>query len=182
MIQVKDRQFELYISHETIAEKVALLGERISRDYVGKDPIFIPVLNGAFMFAADLLKHVNVDCEVSFIKVASYEGMESTGAVEEILGLEADIHDRHIILVEDIVDTGLTLHEIIKSIAVFQPASISVAAFFLKPASIVKELPLGYIGMEIPNDFIVGYGLDYMGYGRNLRDVYKVVAEPTSVS
>lgn len=173
-IQVKDKYFEPFILHEAILETVEQLGAQISVDFEGKSPIFIPILNGAFMFASDLLKHISIPCEVSFIKIASYEGMESTGEVEEVLGLEADVQNRHLILVEDIVDTGLTISEVMKTLKQFNPASVSIAAFLVKPDSLKKELDIQYIGQKIPNDFIVGYGLDYLGYGRNFKDVYKL--------
>jgi hypoxanthine phosphoribosyltransferase len=174
MITVKDKTFELFIEEQEIAGRVAEMGAQISRDYEGKNPLFIPVLNGAFMFAADLLKNVSVDCEITFVKVASYEATETKGQVEEILGLEKDLKDRHIVVIEDIVDTGITMTEILRNIKVFKPASVEVATMFFKPGALRRELSLKYVGKEIENRFIVGYGLDYDGYGRNLRNVYQL--------
>lgn len=180
MITVKDKTFELFIEEQEIVNRVAEMGAEISKDYAGKNPLFIPVLNGAFMFAADLLKNVTVDCEVTFVKVASYEATETKGQVEEILGLEKDLKDRHIVVVEDIVDTGITMTEILKTIKIFHPASVEVATMFHKPDALRKELSLKYVGKNIPNRFIVGYGLDYDGYGRNLRGVYQLY-EPKNI-
>lgn len=174
MVTVKDKSFKLFIDEQEIASRVAELGARISQDYEGKRPLFIPVLNGSFMFAADLLKNISVDCEVTFVKVASYEAMETKGQVEEILGLEKDLKDRHIVVVEDIVDTGITMTEILRNIRVFHPASVEIATMFLKPDALRRELSLKYVGKEIANEFVVGYGLDYDGYGRNLRSVYQL--------
>jgi hypoxanthine phosphoribosyltransferase len=174
-ILVGDLSFTPFIRHKEIQTRIAELGLQINTDFEEKVPIFIPVLNGAFMFAADLLKQICIPCEVSFVKVTSYHGTNSSGEVEEILGLQADIKGRHVILVEDIVDTGLTMAQLIKTFLSYQPASLSVATLFVKPDSLKVELPLQYKGFEIENKFIVGYGLDYNGLGRNYPDVYQKI-------
>lgn len=172
-IQVGDLSFVPYLSQSDIQARISELGAHISLDFEGKVPVFIPVLNGAFMFAADLLKKITVPCELSFVKVASYHGAQSSGEVDEILGLTVDIRDRHVILVEDIVDTGLTMDQILKNFKQFQPASLSVASLFVKPDALKVDVPIAYRGFDIENKFIVGYGLDYNGLGRNLPDVYQ---------
>jgi hypoxanthine phosphoribosyltransferase len=171
--KVGDLNFVLFLGHDQILEKIQEIANQINTDFENDTPLFVPILNGAFMFAADLLKEVSISCEVSFVKVASYHGTESTGEIEEVLGLQADIRGRHIILVEDIVDTGLTMSQLMRTFEVYQPASISVATLFVKPDSLQVKLPLRYVGFEIPNKFIVGYGLDYNGLGRNCRDVFQ---------
>lgn len=177
LIQVHDLAFVPFIGHQRIQERIQELAARINADYAGKTPLFVPILNGAFMFASDLLKEITMPCEVSFIKVASYHGTESTGEIKEVLGLQADIAGRHIILVEDIVDSGLTMDKIVAQLKLRQPASITIAALFLKPESVQVQLPIGYTGFEIENKFIVGYGLDYNGLGRNYADVYQKADE-----
>jgi hypoxanthine phosphoribosyltransferase len=173
-IFVKDKAFSIFIPESDISRRINELGARINVDYKDKEPLFIAVLNGSFMFASDLLKSVTVPCEITFVKVASYEATQSTGEVEEILGLEKDLKDRHVIIVEDIVDTGLTMSELLKNIRFFHPASVEVATLLLKPEALRRDLHLKYVGMEIPNKFVVGYGLDYDGFGRNLRDLYQL--------
>lgn len=173
-ITVKDKAFSIFIPENELYRRINELGARISEDYAGKDPLFIAVLNGAFMFAADLLKAVTIPCQITFVKVASYEAMQSRGEVEEILGLVEDLKDRHIIVLEDIVDTGLTMSELLKNISFFKPASLEVATLLLKPDALRRDLFLKYVGAEIPNKFVVGYGLDYDGFGRNLRDLYQL--------
>ncbi len=173
-ITIKDKSFNIYIKESEILERVQALASRINQEYEGKNPLFIAILNGSFMFASDLLKAVNVPCEITFVKVASYEATQSRGEVEEILGLEKDLKDRHIIVVEDIVDTGLTMMEILKNIRFFRPASVEVATFLLKPEALKQPMELKYVGKEIPNKFVVGYGLDYDGFGRNLRNLYQL--------
>jgi len=172
-IEVLDLTFVPFIDHSQIQERVREIATLINHDFEHKVPVFIPILNGAFMFAADLLKEICIPCEVSFVKVASYHGENTSGTVKEVLGLQVDIKGRHIILVEDIVDTGLTMNQLVQSILKLEPASLSIATLFLKPESLQVELPLTYKGFEIENKFIVGYGLDYNERGRNFRDVYQ---------
>jgi len=176
-VQVDDKEFEIFLESETILKRIRLLGVQINLDYENKCPLFIGVLNGSFLFMADLIKEVDVPCEVAFMRVASYEGTESTGNIKELMGLPEDIEGRDIILVEDIVDTGLTLTHILKSLVEKKPASVKVASLLVKPASLKHHISeLGYVGFEIPNEFVVGYGLDYNGLGRNLTDIYRATS------
>jgi len=173
-IQIADKEFEIFLEKDNINKRTRLLGIQFNVDYEDRCPIFIGVLNGSFLFMADLLKEVTVSCEVGFIKVSSYEGVSSTGKVKEIFGLPEDLHNRDVILVEDIVDTGLTIKHIIEKVREQQPASIKVCSLLFKPAALLEPIPeLEYIGFDIPNEFVVGYGLDYNGLGRNLNDVYR---------
>jgi len=171
-IQILDKQFSHFITQDQIENSVKELAFRINEDYSGKDLVIVPVLNGAFMFAADLIKMLTINCEITFIKIASYQGTSSTGEVEEVLGLEKDISGRHVLIVEDIVDTGVTMNEVLKSLTELGPASIEIATFLQKPDALTRNLSLKYVGIKIPNKFVVGYGLDYDGYGRNLREIY----------
>jgi hypoxanthine phosphoribosyltransferase len=171
-MKIKDKEFDLYIPRDRIDSKVIEIAFKINKEYANKNPIFIVVLNGAFMFAADLMKVVNIESELSFVKISSYEGTESSGKVKEIIGLTESIAGRHVVIIEDIVDTGITMEHILKSLNQLSPASISIATFLLKPKSLQRKIDLKYIGFEIPSDFVIGYGLDFNGYGRNLSDVY----------
>lgn len=173
-IKVKDKEFTLYISSEQIAEKVAAIGEQINQDYADKNPLFVAVLNGSFMFASDLLKYVTIPCEITFIKLNSYHKTHSTGKVRELIGLDENIFGRNLIIIEDIVDTGLTMKHMLDELKELGPKSIEVASLLHKPDATVEELSLRYTGFEIPNKFVVGYGLDYDGQGRNLNDVYSL--------
>ena len=181
MIQVKDRFFEVVIPEAELLSNIAVLAKRINTDYAGKMPLFISVLNGAFMFTSDLLKQITIPCEVTFVKVASYSGTESTGKVEEILGLESDLTDRHIIILEDIIDTGLTMSELLNNLRQFRPATVEIATLLLKPASLQYPVLPKYVAKEISNLFVVGYGLDYDGQGRNFRDLYQLAAPAIKV-
>jgi len=172
LITLHDKAFRPYLSAAEIATAIDQVAARLNADYAGRRPLFVVVLTGGFMFATDLLKRYTGECEIVFIRVASYEGTDSTGTVQEIMGLREDVKNRDIILVEDIVDTGTTLHHLLPTLEASNPASIEIAAMFYKPASLRYPLTLNYIALEIPNDFVVGYGLDYDGLGRNLPDVY----------
>lgn len=174
-IQVKDRVFAPFIKEEELLKEIKRVAGEINRDYEGKEPLFLCILNGAFMFAADLLKNVNVPCNVSFVKVASYQGTESTGKIKELMGLQEDVEGRHVIIVEDIVDTGYTMRDVLDSLAEKKAASVQVCALLCKPDKLKVDLNLKYLALNIPNGFIVGYGLDYDGFGRNSRDIYKIV-------
>ena len=165
----------MYLPAAQLGLAVQKIAARINEDYAGRCPLFVAVLTGSFMFAVDLLKHVTVDCEIAFIRVASYEGTQSTGQLKELLGLHEEVAGRDVIILEDIVDTGHTMHALLAQLSAKKPASLEVATLFFKPASLQHELSLRYVGLEIPNDFIVGYGLDYDGLGRNLPDVYVAV-------
>lgn len=175
-IQIKDKEFTLSIPESDILAAVKRVGEEINRDMVDKDPLFICVLNGAFMFAGDLMKTVNIPCEITFVKLSSYDGIYTTGAVKEIIGLNESVVDRNVVVVEDIVDTGITMERILSSLNAKGAKSIRVATFLQKPDALQRDIQIDYIAMKIPNDFIVGYGLDYDGFGRNLKDIYTVVA------
>ncbi|TGD82973.1 hypoxanthine phosphoribosyltransferase [Hymenobacter wooponensis] len=174
-ISLHNKQFEPYLPAAKLTTAIQELAAKINQDYAGQTPLFVAVLNGSFMFVADLMKYIQLDCEVSFVKVASYQGTSSTGTVKEVLGLSEEIKDRHVIILEDIVDTGHTMRMLLDTFNDKQPASLEVATLFLKPECLQHELPIRYVGLSIPNDFIVGYGLDYDGLGRNLPDVYKAV-------
>lgn len=173
-VRVKDKEFELFISREEIDNAIEKLAEKINREMEGKEPLFVGILNGTFIFSADLLKKVTIPCEITFMRVSSYSGLESTKIIKEIIGLNENIKDRHIIILEDIVDSGLTLDYIITKFTEYNPASIKVGTMFFKPSAFKKKFVIDYVGMDIPNDFIVGYGLDYDGFGRNLPDIYKI--------
>lgn len=173
-VQVLDKQFEFYLSYEEIDSKIQLLANKINKDLAGKDPIFICILNGAFMFAADLLKKLTIDCSISFLKMASYSGVGSTGTVKQLIGLNENISSRTVVIVEDIIDTGLTIENIIKQLNAFDPKEILIASLIVKPDSYNGVYPIDYYCFQIPNDFIVGYGLDYNGYGRNLKNIYQI--------
>ena len=174
-VTIHNKEFRPYLSAAQLDEVVIGLAARLSADYVGRRPLFVVVLTGGFMFASDLLKYYRGECEIVFIRVASYEGTESSGVVREVLGLREEVQGRDIILVEDIVDTGTTMHHLLPKLLAKNPASVEIATLFFKPASLRHELPIRYVAKEIPNDFVVGYGLDYDGLGRNLPDVYVAV-------
>jgi len=175
-IQIKDKQFSLSIPEVEIQAAVRRVAEDINRDIADKNPLFICVLNGAFMFAGDLMKTVNFPCEITFIKLSSYEGLYTTGAVKEIIGLNESVVGRNVVVVEDIVDTGITMERILSSLRAKGAKDIRVATFLQKPDALQRDIRVDYVAMKIPNDFIVGYGLDYDGYGRNLKDIYTVVS------
>lgn len=175
-IQLHDCEFSTYIYEEEIIARINILAEQIDKDYAEKKPLFLAVLNGSFMFAADLLKRVNVPCEIAFIRLASYQDMASTGSVKEVLGLTEDIKHRHVVVLEDIVDTGHTVHALLQKLNERGPASVEIATLLMKPECLQHQLDVKYVARTIPNDFVVGYGLDYNGLGRNLRDIYKIVS------
>lgn len=174
-IQVLDYQFEPYIQAEAIQQKVAELGAAIRKDYQGKNPVFVVVLNGAFVFAADLIRACNIDCETAFVKLSSYSGLASTGKVKTGLPLPEKLQGRHLILVEDIVDTGNTLSRFIPEVKAKGPASVAVAAILVKPEALKGRITVDYTGFEIPTKFVIGYGLDYDEQGRHLPDIYQIV-------
>lgn len=175
VIQIKDKRFKTFIPEEQIMKEVARVADEINRDLPGINPLFISVLNGSFMFTADLMKHLTMPCEVSFVKLASYEGTSSTGKVKELVGLGDDITGRTVVIVEDIVDTGLTMKQLVETLRARGPKDIKIATLLVKPDKLKVELDINYVAMNIPNDFIVGYGLDYDGLGRNYRDIYTVI-------
>lgn len=177
LVRLNDRTFRLYKSESEIITAIREIANQINDDYIGKRPLLVPVLNGSFMFASDLMKELKLDCELSFVKAVSYEGTQSSGRLATLIGLNQSIEGRHVIIIEDIVDTGQTLAKILPVFKEQHPASLKVASLLLKPLALQVPLSIDYVGMEIPNEFIVGYGLDYDGLGRNLRDIYQVVPE-----
>lgn len=173
-IQIEDKEFEILLQNDNISKRTRLIGIQLNVDYENRCPIFIGVLNGSFVFMADLLKEVQIPCEIGFIRISTYQGTESTGKIKESFGLPTDLRNRDVILVEDIVDTGLTLNYVLTEVYRQDPASVKICTLLLKPAALkapVKELE--YIGFEVANEFVVGYGLDYNGLGRNLKDIYR---------
>jgi len=174
MITIKDKQFEPFIHHEQIADRVAALAERLNADYQGKNPILIAILNGAFMFAADLVRHLNFNHEIQFAKFSSYDGMDTTGKVTELIGLSIDLKDRDVIVVEDIIDTGTTMYSLLPKLREKGAKSVEIAALLMKPGKLQVPIDVKYCAMQIPNEFIVGYGLDFDGMGRNYQDIYVV--------
>ncbi|MEA4936940.1 MAG: hypoxanthine phosphoribosyltransferase [Paludibacter sp.] len=174
-IQIHDKKFTLSITEAEIQAAVKRVGEAINRDMPDSNPLFICVLNGAFMFAGDLMKTVNFPCEITFVKLSSYEGLMTTGSVKEVIGLNESVVGRNVVVVEDIVDTGITMEKIISSLQAKGAKSIKVATFLQKPEALQRDIQVDYVAMKIPNQFIVGYGLDYDGYGRNLKEIYTVV-------
>jgi hypoxanthine phosphoribosyltransferase len=173
-VKIKDKEFELFLTQEVIENAIDKVAEQLNKDMAGKDPLFVCVLNGSFIYAAELMKRVTIPCEVSFVKVSSYKGVTSTGKLKEIYGLEEDIKDRTVVIVEDIVDTGHTMALMLEQLSCDDPKEIFVSTLLLKPDALQQQVQLDYVALEIPNDFIVGYGLDYDGYGRNLSDIYKI--------
>ncbi|WP_339738765.1 phosphoribosyltransferase family protein [uncultured Sunxiuqinia sp.] len=175
-IKIFDKEFELFIPYEKIRSVVEKMADKMNDDLAGKNPLFLCILNGSFMFAAEVFKRITLlDAEISFVKLASYAGTQSSGEIKELIGLNESLKGRTVIVLEDIVDTGITIDNTIKQIMAHKPAEVQVATLLLKPDALVKEVNLDYVGIEIPNDFIVGYGLDYDGRGRNLIDIFKVV-------
>lgn len=173
-IKVHDKYFVPYLSEQKIQQHIQQLAEKINTDYAGKKPLFIAILNGSFMFAADLFKYVTIDAEICFIKLASYKGTKSTGQVITAIGLDTDIHNKHVIIVEDIIDTGKTLNEFLPQIINQQPQSLKIAVLLHKPEATVFPIQIDYCCFSIPNKFVVGYGLDYDGLGRNIPAIYQL--------
>lgn len=173
-IRIHDKDFEQFISAAQIQERVTQLGVMLNTDYFDKRPVFIGVLNGAFLFMADLIKHVSVECELSFIKLSSYSGTETTGQVKEMIGLNHEITGRDVVIIEDIVDTGDTAMYLTRELKKKNPTSIRFATLLLKPKALKQDFKPDYTGFEIEPDFVVGYGLDYDGLGRNLNDIYRL--------
>ncbi|RKW60515.1 MAG: hypoxanthine phosphoribosyltransferase [Prevotella sp.] len=174
-VKLKDKVFEISISEAEILQRIKVVAEKISKDMEGKNPLLLAVLNGSFIFAADLMRMLTIPCEISFVKLASYQGTTSTGVIKEVFGINEDISGRTVIIVEDIVESGLTIKRMIETLGTRNPESIHICTLLLKPERLTVPLNIEYVAMEIPNDFIVGYGLDYSQQGRNLRDIYTVV-------
>jgi hypoxanthine phosphoribosyltransferase len=174
LVEAHGLKFKPMIAEEAIQEKIKEMGAAISKDYEGKRPLLIGILNGAFIFAADLMRAISIDCEISFIKLASYRGLTSTENVSTLIGLEVNVKDRHVILVEDIVDSGKTLSAFIPELKKSEPASVALASLLVKPESIKHPVQIDYQGFEIPPAFVIGYGLDYNGLARNLSGIYQL--------
>lgn len=174
MIQIKDKEFISYISEEMLLQRVREMGGKISRDFEGQSPVLLGVLNGSFMFLADLAKSISIPVEICFLKVSSYQGTNSTGKVKDMSSLDIDLKDRPAIIVEDIVDTGLSMNYLLGKIKKLGPKSVSIATLLTKPDALQHPVKVDYVGFEIPNKFVVGYGLDYDGYGRNLPAIYQL--------
>ena len=177
IIKIKDKSFRVSISEAVIKSRVKALAEQISKDLDGKNPLFLCVLNGAFIFAADLMREITIPCNISFVKLASYEGTISTGKVQEVIGLNENISGRTVVIVEDVVDTGRTMRQMIESLGTRNPASVQICALFVKPDKLEEPLDVDYVAFSIPDDFILGYGLDYDQEGRGLKDVYTIVSD-----
>ncbi|MHA4808170.1 hypoxanthine phosphoribosyltransferase [Flavitalea flava] len=175
IIRVHDKAFEPYLNQELIAEKIRMIAGRIDQDYKGKKPLFIAILNGSFMFASDLFKEITIESEICFIKLASYKGTKSSGHVVTAIGLDIDLIGRHVVILEDIVDTGKTLNAFLPQLEHQQPASLKIAALLHKPEATVHPVKIDYLGFSVPDKFLLGYGLDYDGLGRNIPAIYKLV-------
>jgi len=174
-IKVYDREFTKSISSEEIQKQVKRVAEEMNKDLEGKDVIFLGILNGAFMFASDLMKEIKIDCQITFLKVASYQGTTSSGKVKRLIGINEDIEGKTVVIIEDIIDSGITMDYILKQLRGYEPKEIKIATLLFKPDAFQKDFDIHYKAITIPNDFIVGYGLDYEGFGRNLEDIYTVV-------
>lgn len=175
VIKVHDKSFETYLSEETIQQRIKEIAAEINREYAGKRPLFIAILNGSFMFASDLFKNLDIEAELCFIKLASYKGMKSSGKVVTSIGLDDDLFGKDVVIVEDIVDTGKTLHNFLPKLQHMQPKSLKIVTLLHKSEATEFPLTLGHVGFDIPNKFVVGYGLDYDGLGRNLKEIYQLV-------
>lgn len=174
-LKVHDKEFVPYITSKEIEEQVTRVAGEINKDYTGKNPLFIAILNGAFIFAADLFKKINIEAEICFIKLASYKGVKSTGKVITAIGLDAELYGRDVIILEDIVDTGKTLSQFLPQLEHHHPASLKVAALLHKPSATVHSIKIDYLGFTIPDKFVLGYGLDYDGLGRNIKEIYQLI-------
>ncbi|WP_462222293.1 hypoxanthine phosphoribosyltransferase [Ferruginibacter sp.] len=176
-IEVNKKKFTPFITAQQINEQINILAAELNRDYEGKRPLFIAILNGSFMFAADLFKAVTIEAEICFIKLASYKGTTSTGNVITSIGLDEPLNGRHVIIIEDIVDTGKTLSEFLPQLFNQQPASLKIATLLHKPDALVYPVKIDYLGFNVPNKFLLGYGLDFDGLGRNLKEIYQLIEE-----
>lgn len=175
MITCKDKQFELFLTSDAIQTRLKEICAAINVDYLDKKPVFLGILNGVFRLAGDVFNYVDIECEVSFVKLKSYVGTQSSGALTTMLGLDVDLKGRHVILMEDIVDTGRTLHNFLPELEKMNPASIAVLTLLNKPDAMEHDIPMKYIGFKVPNNFLIGYGLDYDGWGRHHNDIYTIV-------
>ena len=174
IVKIKDKTFETSISAEEIAKRVKELGQQLSKDFEGKNPLFLAVLNGSFIFAADLMREITIPCEISFVKLASYQGTTSTGKIKEVIGINEDLSGRTVVIVEDIVESGRTMKRMIETLGTRNPASVHICTLFVKREKLQVDLDIEYAAFSIPNAFIVGYGLDYDQQGRHLKEVYSL--------
>ncbi len=177
VVQIKDKKFKISITELEIKQRIKALAQQISKDMADKNPLFLGVLNGSFIFAADLMREMTIPCEISFVKLASYQGTTSTGKIKEVIGINENLAGRTVIIVEDIVESGQTMKRMVESLGTRNPASVSICTLFFKPEKLAEELTLDYVAFRIPDNFIVGYGLDYDQQGRGLKDVYSIVEE-----
>jgi hypoxanthine phosphoribosyltransferase len=173
-MKVKDKDFVSYLSEDEIQTKIKALASQINKDYEGSKPLFIAILNGSFMFASDLFKEIDLACEISFMKLSSYSEMNSTGNVRELIGLNENVFNREVIIIEDIVDTGHTMKNVLEQFKDRGVKSVEVVSLLIKPEALVNDVEVKYVGFEIPNKFVVGYGLDYDGFGRNTKAIYQL--------
>lgn len=176
-VQVLDKKFYKSISHEQIQEAITKVATKMNEELKNEDVIFLGILNGAFLFAADLFKQIEFDTQITFLKVASYQGTSTSGKVKRLIGINEDIENKTVVILEDIIDTGITMDYILKQLRGYEPKDIKIATLLFKPDAFVKDFEIDYVAMDIPNEFIVGYGLDYDGYGRNLKDIYTLLEE-----
>jgi hypoxanthine phosphoribosyltransferase len=174
-IRILDKNFREFLVEKVVKDRIEELARKMNKDLAGKDVVFLGILNGAFLFAADLFRRIELEARISFVKLASYEGIGSSGTIKELIGWNEDIKGKSVVIVEDIVDTGNTLERIVDELVIRKVSEIRIATMLFKPAAYKKNIPLDYVGFEIPNDFVVGYGLDYDGYGRNLPSVYSLI-------
>lgn len=174
-VNIFDKSFELFITNDDIKSNIIKIAESIDIDFKDKNPLFLGILNGSFMFAGELFQHINIKCEISFLKLASYEGTSSSGNIKRLIGLNEDIKNRSIVILEDIVDTGITIDHIVKQLSSYEPSEIKIATLLYKPEAYNNKYNVDYYCFKIPNDFIVGFGLDYNGHGRNLKHIYKII-------
>ncbi len=173
-VKVLDKTFVTSIPEKEIQDRIKIIAEQMNKDLADKDVIFLGILNGCFMFAGDLFKSIDLKCQISFLKLASYQGTSSSGNVKRLIGINEDVEGKTVVIIEDIIDTGNTLESIIKQLKGYEPAEIKTATLLHKPDAYTKDLPIDYIGFSISNEFIIGYGLDYDGFGRNLKDIYTI--------
>ena len=174
IVKVKDKTFRTFIPEAEILQRIQAVADKLNEDMKDKNPLFLAVLNGSFMFAADLMRMITIPCEISFVKLASYQGTTSTGKIKEVIGINEDLKGRTVVIVEDIVDTGFTMKRMMEQLGTREPESLHICTLLVKPGKLQVPLDIEYAVMEIPNDFIVGYGLDYDQQGRNLRDIYTI--------
>lgn len=171
---IRDKEFELYLSEEIIQQKINSVAGLLNQQLKGKDPLFLVLLNGAFMYAADLFKRIDIPAEISFVKVSSYHGTSSTGKISDLIGLDRSVNGRTVVLVDDIADTGLTLMHVREMILQDNPVDVLTTTLLVKHNKLQNRIKIDFECFSIPDDFVVGYGLDYDGYGRNLKDIYKL--------